>query len=146
MYAAKILISFLPFVFAAGPLLSAQPFKPWGSSVTVADENIVLHVHKSPAPQKKTPDAEFQRKGPVVKVFNGVQGGAFFLIKFFQAAISPQDGPSCRFSPTCSAYGRDAVIKHGALLGSFMAGERLIRCNPYNRPGVDNVPDSLSGH
>jgi hypothetical protein len=82
-----------------------------------------------------------KKRNAVSSVYNGFQGGAYFLIRFFQVAVSPQDGPNCRHRPTCSAYGRQAVVKHGAFWGAVMAGERLLRCNPYYPPGNDPVPD-----
>lgn len=77
-------------------------------------------------------------------VFNGPAAGGYFLIRFYQVFISPQNGPRCGYTPGCSTYGREAVGKHGLFVGSFMAGERLLRCNPYRKPGDDPVPDNLS--
>ena len=79
-----------------------------------------------------------------VPVYNGPQAGGYFLIRFFQVFISPQDGPNCRHTPVCSAYGRDAVKKYGLFFGSVMTGDRLLRCNPYREPMNDPVPDNLS--
>ncbi len=50
-------------------------------------------------------------------------------IRFFQKFISPVDGPRCQMYPTCSQYGREAVKKHGALLGFIMSADRLMRDN-----------------
>ena len=103
--------------------------QPWDSTVKTGDALIETpHSHSSPEAKP---------------IYNGVQGGAYFLIRIFQIAISPQDGPSCRFSPTCSTYGKQAVQKFGAFFGALMAGDRLIRCNPYNPPGSDPLPDKL---
>ena len=102
--------------------------RPWNSTVKTGDALIeTRHSHNPQAAARP--------------IYNGVQGGAYFLIRFFQIVISPQDGPSCRFSPVCSAYGRQAVQKFGAFFGALMAGDRLIRCNPYNHPGNDPIPD-----
>jgi putative membrane protein insertion efficiency factor len=63
------------------------------------------------------------------------------LIRFYQMAISrslPEN--TCRFYPSCSHYGYQAVYKYGALKGSFMAVWRLLRCNPFNPGGYDPVP------
>ena len=79
-----------------------------------------------------------------VAVYSGPQAAGYFLIRFYQIFISPQDGPNCRHRPVCSAYGRDAVKTHGVLPGAVMAGDRLLRCNPYMDPMVDPVPDKLS--
>ncbi len=70
-------------------------------------------------------------------------GGAALLLGFFRNFISVQDGPACRYHPSCGGYAREAVQKTRALLGSFLAGDRLLRCNPYNQPGVDPVPEAI---
>jgi len=63
-----------------------------------------------------------------------------FVIIFYQKAISPHFGPRCRYYPTCSAYALEAIKTHGALKGSFFAGMRILRCNPFSKGGVDFVP------
>ncbi len=65
---------------------------------------------------------------------------ALALIKFYQKAISPYLRPSCRYTPTCSAYAAEAVEKYGALKGSFLALKRILRCNPLFPGGYDPVP------
>ncbi len=62
------------------------------------------------------------------------------LIRFYQKAISPYLRPSCRYTPTCSAYAVEAVQKYGAFKGSFMAVKRILRCNPLFPGGYDPVP------
>ncbi len=63
------------------------------------------------------------------------------LIRFYQKIISPAlPGNTCRFYPTCSHYGFQAVQKYGAVKGTFMAIYRIIRCNPFNPGGYDPVP------
>ncbi|MDR1570020.1 MAG: membrane protein insertion efficiency factor YidD [Oscillospiraceae bacterium] len=62
------------------------------------------------------------------------------LIKFYQRGISPLSGPSCRFVPTCSQYALEAVERHGALFGSWLAFRRVLRCNPFSKGGYDPVP------
>jgi uncharacterized protein len=61
-------------------------------------------------------------------------------IKFYQYVISPLKGPSCRFTPTCSAYAVDAIKKHGPLKGLYFAVWRILRCNPWGGHGYDPVP------
>ena len=61
-------------------------------------------------------------------------------IRFYQVAISPLLGPSCRFTPTCSEYARQALIKHGPIKGLYLAIWRLLRCNPWGGSGYDPVP------
>jgi hypothetical protein len=63
------------------------------------------------------------------------------LIRFYQMTLShalPAD--TCRFYPSCSHYGYQAIYKHGAIKGSFMATWRVLRCNPFNPGGYDPVP------
>lgn len=61
-------------------------------------------------------------------------------IRFYQIAISPLLGPSCRFTPTCSEYARQAILKHGPLKGLYLAVRRLMRCHPWGGSGYDPVP------
>lgn len=68
---------------------------------------------------------------------------AWFLIgglRGYQRFISPMFGPTCRFTPSCSAYALEAVRVHGALRGSWLAARRLGRCHPFNPGGYDPVP------
>lgn len=61
-------------------------------------------------------------------------------IVFYQRCISPLTPPSCRFTPTCSEYARQAILKHGPLRGSWLAIKRILRCNPWGGSGYDPVP------
>ncbi|MGH7457710.1 MAG: membrane protein insertion efficiency factor YidD [Longimicrobiaceae bacterium] len=67
--------------------------------------------------------------------------GLLAIIRFYQGAVSPLTPPSCRFTPTCSEYGRVAVERYGALRGSWLLAKRLLRCHPFHRGGYDPVPD-----
>ena len=63
------------------------------------------------------------------------------LIRFYQKFISPAlPENTCRFYPSCSRYGFEAVKKYGAVKGSIMAVYRILRCNPFNPGGFDPVP------
>lgn len=63
------------------------------------------------------------------------------LIRFYQKCISPYTPPSCRFTPTCSAYAYTAIQKYGALKGGYLVLRRLLRCNPfYKGDYFDPVP------
>jgi hypothetical protein len=64
------------------------------------------------------------------------------LIRFYQLFISPMLGSNCRFYPTCSHYAKEAIEKHGALKGSWLAIRRIGRCNPWHEGGVDLVPET----
>ncbi len=61
-------------------------------------------------------------------------------IRVYQIALSPYFGNQCRFTPTCSEYAREAVARHGALKGTWLALRRVGRCHPYNSGGHDPVP------
>jgi conserved hypothetical protein YidD len=122
--------------------VSQQSFKPWDADVAVGDESIYSPFASAHAGD----DIEACCSG-AVGVDHGVNdaftGGSLLLIRVFQIWISPQDGPSCRFRPTCSAYGKIAVQKYGAFLGGVLAGERILRCNIFSKPGDDPVPDKI---
>ena len=61
-------------------------------------------------------------------------------IRFYQVAISPYTPPSCRFTPTCSEYARQALKKYGPIKGLALAIWRILRCNPWGGSGYDPVP------
>lgn len=75
---------------------------------------------------------------------------ALFLIKIYQNTLSLDHGPMgklmpnirfCKFNPSCSEYGYKAIEKYGLFKGGFMALWRILRCNPFTKPGThDPVP------
>ncbi|MBL7884303.1 MAG: membrane protein insertion efficiency factor YidD [Bacteroidia bacterium] len=62
------------------------------------------------------------------------------LIKIYQYTISPLLGPSCRFTPSCSQYGIEAIKKHGPFKGGFLTIKRIGKCHPWGKHGHDPVP------
>ncbi|MGZ4642567.1 MAG: membrane protein insertion efficiency factor YidD, partial [Blastococcus sp.] len=62
-------------------------------------------------------------------------------LRFYQRAISPALPPRCRFYPSCSAYAVEAVERHGAARGTWLALRRLVKCAPWHPGGVDPVPE-----
>lgn len=66
------------------------------------------------------------------------------LIRVYQLTLSPFFGSQCRFYPTCSCYGVEAIEKHGAIKGIFLATYRILRCNPFSKGGIDLVPEKQS--
>jgi hypothetical protein len=63
------------------------------------------------------------------------------IIRLYQVTISRGLPPNtCRFHPSCSHYGYQAIYKYGAIRGSLMAAWRVLRCNPFNPGGYDPVP------
>jgi putative membrane protein insertion efficiency factor len=70
------------------------------------------------------------------------------LFRLWQLLASPTYGQICRFYPSCSAYGVEAVRRHGALRGGWLTLRRIGRCHPWNPGGVDPVPPTIGrgGH
>lgn len=66
---------------------------------------------------------------------------ALGFIRFYQKAISPMMPPSCRFEPTCSHYGYEAIQKYGFFKGGWMTAKRIGRCHPFYTGNLyDPVP------
>jgi putative membrane protein insertion efficiency factor len=63
-----------------------------------------------------------------------------FLIRIYQWTLSPLVGRQCRFTPTCSRYGVEALKKYGLFKGSYLTARRLMRCHPWGGHGYDPVP------
>jgi putative membrane protein insertion efficiency factor len=63
------------------------------------------------------------------------------LIRVYQWTLSPMLGARCRFYPSCSCYAHEAIERHGALAGTWLAAKRLARCHPFAAGGYDPVPD-----
>ena len=63
-----------------------------------------------------------------------------WMIRAYRAYVSPLKPPSCRYAPTCSAYALEAVQRHGALKGGWLALRRFLRCHPFHKGGYDPVP------
>ena len=64
-----------------------------------------------------------------------------FLIKFYRKHLSGlKGGSTCKYIPTCSQYGLEAVEKYGALKGGYLTAKRIVKCNPMSKGGYDPVP------
>ena len=111
-------------------LAAGDSFIPWNSDVRVGDELI--------PPERSWSARQYAAYG-------APHAAGHLLIRFFQVVISPQDGPNCRFHPTCSAYAAAAVERFGLFAGSLLAGDRVLRCNPYTPPGEDPLPPEVLG-
>ena len=75
-----------------------------------------------------------------VTLFTLPRWGLLALIRGYQATLSRSMPPNtCRFYPSCSHYGYEAIYKHGAFKGTWMAAWRVLRCNPFNPGGYDPV-------
>lgn len=62
------------------------------------------------------------------------------LIKIYQTCISPLTPAACRYTPTCSQYAKEAILKYGPFRGGWLALKRILRCNPFGGSGYDPVP------
>ncbi|MBI4301740.1 MAG: membrane protein insertion efficiency factor YidD [Chloroflexi bacterium] len=65
---------------------------------------------------------------------------ALALIRLYQVTLSRVSSPSCRYIPSCSQYGYEAIQRYGLIKGGWLTLRRLARCNPWARGGVDLVP------
>ena len=68
------------------------------------------------------------------------------LVRLYQALISPLFPPTCRHIPSCSAYAREAVKKHGAGYGTWLSLKRICKCHPWGTSGYDPVPPKKEHH
>ncbi|WP_338100848.1 membrane protein insertion efficiency factor YidD [Ruania albidiflava] len=62
------------------------------------------------------------------------------MVRGYQLIVSPWLAPRCRYYPSCSAYGLEALRRHSPLTGTVLAAWRVLRCNPWSAGGVDEVP------
>lgn len=62
-------------------------------------------------------------------------------IRFYQKVLSPLKPPSCRFYPTCSHYGIEAIERFGPLKGGYLTIKRILKCHPFHPGGFDYVPE-----
>lgn len=77
----------------------------------------------------------------LINIVNFIIGKLFLLlIRIYQYLLSPLLGSSCRFTPTCSQYGTDAIKKYGPFKGGWLTLKRIGRCNPWGGHGEDPVP------
>ncbi len=78
---------------------------------------------------------------PVIHyISRGITGLLLLPILFYQKFITPYTPASCRFTPTCSEYARQALLKYGPVKGLALAVWRILRCNPWGGSGYDPVP------
>ena len=69
-----------------------------------------------------------------------IQRALLALITVYRYAVSPFLGQRCRFHPSCSAYAVEAIQRHGAFKGGWLALRRIGRCHPWGKSGYDPVP------
>ena len=86
--------------------------------------------------KRREPETEPPAKGQMSLYERSVRAAH----RGYKVTLSPFFGQSCRFLPTCSDYGRDALIQHGPLKGGWLTVRRLCKCHPFGGSGYDPVP------
>lgn len=94
-----------------------------------------------PAPRNRMHESNILSAGSTHPFNRLVSAVMLALISFYRRWISPLIGPRCRFIPTCSAYGLEAIERHGPWRGGWLTLRRLLRCHPFTPCGCDPVPD-----
>lgn len=92
-------------------------------------------MSSSPGSTSPLPTAESAR--PVGRIV----GAVVYLIQLYRHMVSPLRPPTCRFIPTCSQYGVEALTTHGLVRGTWLTTVRLLKCGPWHRGGWDPVPE-----
>jgi uncharacterized protein len=113
-------------ILSVGPRsLDLQP-EPGLASLQAAELGVATQLPPKPQTQLLT---------------RGLAALLLALIGFYRQWLSPLLGPRCRFIPSCSAYGLEAISRHGPWRGSWLTLRRLLRCHPFTACGCDPVPD-----
>ena len=94
-----------------------------------------------PAPRNRMHESTILSAGSTHPLNRLASAVMLALISFYRRWISPLIGPRCRFIPTCSAYGLEAIERHGPWRGGWLTLRRLLRCHPFTPCGCDPVPD-----
>lgn len=68
------------------------------------------------------------------------------ILRGYRAVISPLYGDVCRYYPSCSAYTMGAIQQHGVIKGVVLGAWRILRCHPWTKGGIDDVPESRRHH
>ena len=87
------------------------------------------------------PDSHYHKPKSIGQNIKEVLAFPFILLIFlYQRIISPWIGPKCRYTPTCSQYGIEALKKHGPIKGLWLTIKRVSSCHPWGGSGYDPVP------
>lgn len=115
--------------------MSGRPATRGGSGLDRAplDPSVLMGGDRSLRAPGTGPDPRPRRIRPVTTA-------ALVLIRGYRLVISPLFPPSCRYTPTCSAYTLEAVERYGAVKGLWMGMGRVARCHPWHEGGYDPVP------
>ena len=99
---------------------------------------IVKYTRKRPPPLQTSGRQTSKRRGSIFSAL------LILLVRFYQSAISPLLGSNCRHTPSCSAYGVEALQVWGARKGGLLTLKRIGRCNPWKAPAYDPVPTRVN--
>ena len=105
------------------------------SSTAIGEGGGVCRAHGGAIEPAAGRESIAPRLGVATRVLLGV-------IRVYQLTLSPLAPSACKFYPTCSHYGADAIRAHGARRGSWLALRRLLRCHPFTAGGFDPVPEA----
>ena len=112
--------------------------RPNATRESVAKRRVVAHGLASVSPAISEND-----RGSARTVRVAGKWALLFFVRFYQIFLSPFFGGACKFYPSCSRYGYEAIARHGAWRGSVLAVKRLLRCRPFTKGGFDPVPDAI---
>ncbi|MCR4964467.1 MAG: membrane protein insertion efficiency factor YidD [Bacteroidales bacterium] len=79
-------------------------------------------------------------KKVIAAISKAIGSVMIFFIKIYQWTLSPLIGRACRYTPTCSNYGIEAIRKYGPIKGGWLTLKRILSCNPWGGSGYDPVP------
>ncbi len=65
------------------------------------------------------------------------------MLRAYRLVLRPVMGPACRFTPSCSEFASEAIARHGAVRGTWLATRRVARCHPWSAVGYDPVPERV---
>ena len=94
-----------------------------------------------PGEAEASSPGEIHGARPLAWINAGLAAILLALIRLYRIGISPLIGPRCRFIPSCSAYGLEAIQRHGPWRGGWLTLRRLLRCHPFPPCGCDPVPE-----
>jgi len=120
-YFKNILSIVIILIFLFPQIILAKKFGPWDTTL--------VQIEKKKKYKSQTEPSTLSN---FLNIF----------IKFFQKIISPQDGPNCRYRPTCAKYAEICIKRYGPIKGIIMASDRFLRCNPFGAWGKDLPEDN----
>lgn len=97
-------------------------------------------IHGSDHDLPEAASSDSDTAGPRRRIRNPLTWLLVGLVRIYQLIVSPWFAPTCRYYPSCSAYGLAALRQHGFIKGLVLTAWRLLRCNPWSKGGVDRVP------